>query len=128
MEKLEVKNVGTGWRHWRVRARLVVAALALLSPMFALPASAGGCNSRAGAQSFMNSTRNLNSTPGNAWYFSVDKGTGVWMDGWNGGPSSMGQNKWFRVTVKAGARQGLVGWVPAPSVSNQWNCSPYLAY
>ena len=39
----------------------------------------------------MNTTRNLNSTPGNAWYFSVDNGTGVWMDGWNQGPSSMGQ-------------------------------------
>ncbi len=76
----------------------------------------------------MNTTRNLNSTPGNAWYFSVDSGTGVWMDGWNQGPSSMGQYKWFRVTVRTGPRYGTVGWVPAPSVSNQWNCSPYMPY
>ena len=109
--------------------RAVVVAMALLGSFFTLDAPAmAACNTRSGAESYMNSTRNLNSTPGNAWYFSVDQGTGVWMDGWNQGPNSMGQYKWFRITVRTGPRYGTVGWVPAPSVSNQWTCSPYMPY
>src|SRR5690242_5025424 len=104
--------------------RAVLAAAALLMPALAVESPAMACNTRDGADSYMNTTRNLNSTPGNAWYYSVDAGTKVWMDGWSGGPYSMGQYKWFHITVRSGPRYGLPGWVPAPSVSNQWTCSP----
>lgn len=118
---------------YRVFGRRAIAVLssvvvACVIASAAAPTAYSACNSRDGAKSYMNTARNLNSTPGNAYYFSVDKGTGVWMDGWNGGPSAMGQNKWFRITVRTGPRYGAVGWVPAPSVSNQWNCSPFFSY
>lgn len=122
------KTTDTFRRQSLNRARALVVALMTLACVAAAGPAIAGANTRDNANSYMNTTRNLNSTPGNAWYYSVDKGTSVWMDCWSRGPLSMGQYKWFRITVRSGPRYGLVGWVPAPSVSNQWWSAPYCSY
>lgn len=56
--------------------------------------------------------------------FVVKSGRTVQMNCWTTGAQAYGQGKWFQITVGAGYGSGVTGWVPAPTVRNQWLSSP----
>jgi hypothetical protein len=85
---------------------LAVAAVALGTS--ATPALA---NTRANAGSYINRNENLNLVPGTPTQFFLRSGVGVWMNCWTRGPSAIGQNKWFQVTVREGNGYGATGYV-----------------
>jgi hypothetical protein len=101
-----------------VTVAAAAAAVAVASPAYA--------NTRANANSYMNTAENVDVVPGDPMGFVVGKGVTVWMNCWTTGPEAMGQYKWFNITVNnnGGHGYGVTGDVPAPSVSSQWNSSP----
>ncbi len=112
----------------RTSAKLLTATVLMGSVAVMTTSPALACNTRDGAQSYMNSTQNVNQVPGAPSSFFIKSGGAVWMNGWSQGPKAFNQYKWFQITVRGNPGYGLTGWVPAPSVSNQWNCSPYIAW
>ena len=108
---------------WSRHSRRMLTAATLAGVLGVIAAAPAYANTRDNANSYMNQNTNVNSVPGAAYYFSLDRGTHVWMNCWTQGPLAMGQYKWFNITARDGVRQGLTGYVPAPSVSSQWTSS-----
>lgn len=106
-----------------MRETLVKMAAATLAIALSI-ATPAAANTRSGAGSYMNSRQLIRYSPSASGYFWTSNGTLVWMDCWTRGPLAMGQYKWFRVTVRQSSGYGVSGYVPAPSVSNQWDSSP----
>ncbi|HEY6793477.1 MAG TPA: hypothetical protein VI248_02210 [Kineosporiaceae bacterium] len=106
------------------RSRAALLATAALLGLGAVAAPAASANTRDNANSYINTRVNFNTVPGAPGYFWANSGTQVWMNCWTQGPTAMGQNKWFSVTVRQPNGYGVTGYVPAPSVSNQWTTSP----
>jgi hypothetical protein len=110
---------------WRKAAIIAASVGTMISlPTLALE-SAASANTQGSANSYINTPTCLDLVPGDCTGFVLGRGAGVLMNCWEGGPQSYGQGKWFYITVRQSRGYGMTGWVPAPTVSNQWTSSPW---